>query len=92
MGPSDPKGKPYQGSTRVQMPERTTATFLGLPVPFADEDGLGILYKYLYICTYIYYDIFGLPAFADVGRRGILGGCFFLYNQFLYAELCHFPP
>ena len=62
MGPSDPKGKPYQGSSRVQMPERTTATFLGLPVPFADEDGLGILYilyiYYIYnicVCMYVSY-------------------------------------
>ena len=31
LGPSDPKGKPYQGSSRVQVPERTTASFLGLP-------------------------------------------------------------
>lgn len=42
MGPTDPKGKPYQGSNRIQMPERTTASFMGLPVPFADGDGRGI--------------------------------------------------
>jgi len=42
MGPSDPIGKAYQGSSRIQMPERTTASFLGLPVPFADSDGRDI--------------------------------------------------
>ena len=26
----------------VQVPERTTASFLGMPVPFADNDGKGI--------------------------------------------------
>ena len=31
MGPSDPKGKPYQGSSRIQVPERTTASFMGFP-------------------------------------------------------------
>ena len=26
----------------VQVPERTTASFLGMPVPFADNDGKGV--------------------------------------------------
>ena len=107
MGPSDPKGKPYQGSSRVQMPERTTATFLGLPVPFADEDGLGILYIisiytyisiyilcniyiYIYIYVCMYYDIFGLLAFADVGHLGIFWGVSFCIISFCMRSLVIF--